>query len=300
MSNLTEIELPLIYPPRLGETLFVGNAINLFLYGALTVQLYTYYTSFSKDRWPLKTIVYLIYVIETVYTVLLTYGLGQFLLTSNLPVFSLILVPTCGGIVALLTQAMYAYRIRALGRLKCIPWCIMAMIILEPIAIIALFPLTTMFSLVLILAWTSISLVIDVMVAGAMIWSLRKNTILSKQLKSKVTRLVYLTIGTGALTAAINLLTVTLFLHTSTLGPAIVLSKLYANSMMVFLNDRIPSSHGHDGHAMSNAVTLGSLHFRTVAGSVDTAQEQPGRCDDVRGTSGETAVKDPEQRSYPA
>ena len=104
----------------------------------------------------------------------------------------------------------------------------------------------------------------------------------------------------GGKSAAINLLTVTLFLHTSTLGPAIVLSKLYANSMMVFLNDRIPSSHGHDGHAMSNAVTLGSLHFRTVAGSVDTAQEQPGRCDDVRGTSGETAVKDPEQRSYPA
>ena len=53
------------------------------------------------------------------------------------------------------------------------------------------------------------------------------------------------------------------------LGPAIVLSKLYANSMMVFLNDRIPSSHGHDGHAMSNVGTLGLHHFRTVAGSAD-------------------------------
>ena len=69
------------------------------------------------------------------------------------------------------------------------------------------------------------------------------------------------------------------------LGPAIVLSKLYANSMMVFLNDRIPSSHGQDGHTMSNVVSLGSLHFRTVAGSVDTAPEQPeqpGGGDDVR------------------
>ena len=134
--------------------------------------------------------------------------------------------------------------------------------------------------------------------------------------------MVHLIIGTGALTgisfsqsifasergqsAAINLLTVVVFLMTGSAdpGPAIVLSKLYANSMMVFLNDRIPSSR-HDGHAMSNAVSLGSLHFRTVAGSVDIAQEQPaekGGCDDIRGTSGETvtAVKDSEQCSYPA
>ena len=115
--------------------------------------------------------------------------------------------------------------------------------------------------------------------------------------------MVHLIIGTGALTgisfsqsifasergqsAAINLLTVAVFLMTGSAdpGPAIVLSKLYANSMMVFLNDRIPSSHGQDGHTMSNVVSLGSLHFRTVAGSVDTAPEQPeqpGGGDDVR------------------
>ncbi|KAF8701704.1 hypothetical protein AX14_000333, partial [Amanita brunnescens Koide BX004] len=286
---------------------FVGNVINLFLYGALTVQIYTYYVSFSKDRWPLKTIVYLIYVIETVYTILLTYGLGRLLLNLTLLRYYLILIPTCGGIVAFLTQAMYAYRLRVLGQLKCIPWCIMAMIVSELITVITVIAMLPVIGVYwVILPWASISLVIDVVVAGAMIWSLRKNTILSKRLKSKVTRLVHLIIGTGALTAAINLLTVVVFFMTGTAdpGPAIVLSKLYANSMMVFLNDRIPSSR-HDGHAMSNTVSLGSLHFRTVAGSVDIAQEQPaekGGCDDIRGTSGETvtAVKDSEQCSYPA
>ena len=102
--------------------------------------------------------------------------------------------------------------------------------------------------------------------------------------------MVHLTIGTGALTgisfsqsiftsergqsAAINLLTVILFrlpmrgTLSAGYGLAIVLSKLYANSMMVFLNDRIPSSH-HDVHAMSNVTSLGPHHFRTVAGSAD-------------------------------
>ena len=52
------------------------------------------------------------------------------------------------------------------------------------------------------------------------------------------------------------------------LGPAIVLSKLYANSIMVLFNDRIPSGHGRDGHTMSGTVTtvLDSHHFATVAG----------------------------------
>jgi hypothetical protein len=99
--------------------------------------------------------------------------------------------------------------------------------------------------------------------------------------------LIRLVIGTGALTgisfsqsiftsergqsAAINLITVILLLKRgmAALGPAIVLSKLYANSMMVFLNDRIPSSRDHDGHATSNVATLGSHHFRTVTGSAD-------------------------------
>jgi hypothetical protein len=86
---------------------------------------------------------------------------------------------------------------------------------------------------------------------------------------------------------AINLLTVLLLVlkGNAALGPAIVLSKLYANSMMVFVNDRIPSSHGRHGHALSNTVTvpLTSLHFATVVGEEATTQGQPaqeGDCDD--------------------
>ena len=82
------------------------------------------------------------------------------------------------------------------------------------------------------------------------------------------------------------------------LGPAIVLSKLYANSMMVFVNDRIPS--GRDGRTMS-AVVVDSLHFAPVAGSEDTAMEQPaweGGCNDERSImSGQMVEVFSDQRS---
>ena len=131
--------------------------------------------------------------------------------------------------------------------------------------------------------------------------------------------LVHLIIGTGALTGidlsqsiitsetersvAINLLTVLLCILTgpAALGPAIVLSKLYANSMMVLVNDRIPSGHGRDGRTMSGTgtVALGSLHFANVDGSEDTVQEQPaweGGCDDERSSTLGQMVEDSSDR----
>jgi hypothetical protein len=61
-------------------------------------------------------------------------------------------------------------------------------------------------------------------------------------------------------------------------APVICLSKLYANSMMVFLNDRVMSGHDCGSQATSlETVTgaLGSFRFATVPGPTDTvAQEQ--------------------------
>ncbi len=47
----------------------------------------------------------------------------------------------------------------------------------------------------------------------------------------------------------------------------------YANSMMVFLNDRVSSNQGHDSHVVT--VPLSSLHFATVDRPGDIAQEPP-------------------------
>jgi hypothetical protein len=78
--------------------------------------------------------------------------------------------------------------------------------------------------------------------------------------------------------AATYLITIILFAVKSAAvsGIVIVVSKLYANSMMVSLNDRIPSSHGGDGRAVSEMVTgaVGSIHFATAPGPTEPVQEQ--------------------------
>ena len=60
-------------------------------------------------------------------------------------------------------------------------------------------------------------------------------------------------------------------------APTIGLSKLYANSMMVFLNDRIMSGRDDCGGQETVTGALGSFRFTTVSGPTDTvAQEQLG------------------------
>ena len=106
--------------------------------------------------------------------------------------------------------------------------------------------------------------------------------------------------------AVIKLVTVILFAVGSDTawGPAVVLSKLYANSMMVFLNDRIPSGHGHDDHTTSEAVTgaLDSMRFARLSGRADTAQEQLALedCNDARGSMPEQMAVPSNKHSCPA
>ncbi|KAF8733226.1 hypothetical protein AX14_004043 [Amanita brunnescens Koide BX004] len=224
---------------------FAGNVISLFLHGALTVQLYTYYISFPRDPWLLKTIVYLIYVTETVYTILLTYDFGNTMIGDDTTwTFFLIVAPVGGGILAFLTQAAYAYRLRLLSQLKYVSWCILVLI-MAGVVLINISVANKTIAFALILVWASISLAIDIRIAGTIIYTVMKNEMLPRQVNCKVVHLTFLTIGTGALTIAVNFVTVILLgLKSYTVcGPAMVLSKLYANSVMVFLNNRIPPRH---------------------------------------------------------
>ena len=190
----------------------------------------------------------------------------------------------------------------------------------------------------------SVSLGIDSIIACIMIWSVRdqsshhpllssyihsqltKTVIRSKRLKSKVTHLIHLIIGTGALTgmlfslsqsivmfkrvqsAVINHTSVILFAQGSPVayGPSIVLSKVYANSMMVFLNDRILSDRSRDGQTMPEranvTVPLSSIHFATTIGPADTAQVTSfGGSESTRSSmSGRTTNEDPSKQNIPA
>ena len=75
-----------------------------------------------------------------------------------------------------------------------------------------------------------------------------------------------------------NIITIATCFITTTdpIGPAIILSKLYANSMMVFVNDRISPNRSQDDHfGTSDMVTVhvGSLHFARVAETFSGTEE---------------------------
>ncbi|KAJ6592367.1 hypothetical protein B0H19DRAFT_919700, partial [Mycena capillaripes] len=51
----------------------VGNLLHWGLFGGLTVQLYIYYQAFPNDRLRIKYVVYAMYILELLQTVLITH-----------------------------------------------------------------------------------------------------------------------------------------------------------------------------------------------------------------------------------
>ncbi|SJL00928.1 uncharacterized protein ARMOST_04243 [Armillaria ostoyae] len=98
------------------------------LFGTLSVQLYLYYLAFPNDRKFTKYLVYGVYIVEFVQTILVThdtfsvfgYGFGDMdaLIAMN---FNWLTVPIMSAVVACVRQGFYAFRIFKLSRSQIIP-----------------------------------------------------------------------------------------------------------------------------------------------------------------------------------
>ncbi|PPQ84160.1 hypothetical protein CVT25_002026 [Psilocybe cyanescens] len=106
------------------QTLFLGILFNAGGLDVLSVQLCIYYLAFPKDSFRFKTLVYGVYALEVIQTIMLcrtlfssfVYGfLNENILDQIGDLwFS---IPILGGLVSFLVQIFYAYRIILLGRL---------------------------------------------------------------------------------------------------------------------------------------------------------------------------------------
>ncbi|KAF8346707.1 hypothetical protein F5887DRAFT_92369 [Amanita rubescens] len=272
----------------------IGNVISFCLFGALTVQLYMYYIIFINDSKKLKATIYAIYFIEMVYTAMLAYDLVDLVLNPNYNAcFATLIVPICGGLQALLTQAVYAHRIRIIGQIKFIPLCLVVLIAVELIVSAVFMSIGISFYLVALL-WAVCCLCADLTIAIFMVWTLTKDKIYSRELRRRITRLLYLFVGCGFLTVAVNIVLVVASRLSSaslTLSCGIVLSKIYANSMMVIVNSRPPpeaSSRGEiatlqiDTLRFNGSLSVGPTATTTTTKSDEERQEQQLKTD-VRG-----------------
>ncbi|KAJ7467581.1 hypothetical protein FB451DRAFT_1092766, partial [Mycena latifolia] len=250
----------------------LADVLHWGLFGALTVQLYLYYEAFPNDRLPTKCLVYGVYAIELVETILIThdafasfgYGFGSLAALTKID-FDWLDIPIMGGLVAFLGQSFYAYRIYVLSKSLFVPVLILIVSLTSTVGAF----LTGAFSLeagnLALLnnrrisaaggVWCGASALSDIMIAVGMTYYLSKKITGFRQTHALVSKVIRLTLETGSLTALVAVTSLTLFFAFPSQAyyatAAGVLPTLYANCILVVLNARCRILGGRATHSSS-------------------------------------------------
>ncbi|KAK0226562.1 hypothetical protein IW262DRAFT_1491966 [Armillaria fumosa] len=286
------------YPiERVSGPLIVGYLLNWGLFGTLSIQLYLYYLAFPKDRRFVKILVYGIYIVEFVQTILVAhdafavfgYGFGDLEALTGMH-SNWFILPITIEIAFFTAQVFYAYRIFILSRSRIVPAFIICASLTCTVA-------TTFASIKLFQAGdvtkisdreTTISVGIsvggsalcDIVIALCMTYYLMRSNPVLRSTQILVTKIIRLTIETGSVTAIVALTTLILhfaFPHqTFYVTPALVTSKLYVNSIYMVLNSRIRIMGGRDTYTSSTDMEITSTMMRDITShSMQGAQQTP-------------------------
>ncbi|KAK0194315.1 hypothetical protein F5146DRAFT_1135078 [Armillaria mellea] len=237
----------------------VGFLLNWGLFGTLSVQLYLYYLAFPNDRRLLKNLVYGIYVVESVQTILVAhdafaafgYGFGDINALTRMNSFWLT-VPIMSVVGASVGQFFYAYRIFVLSRSRIIPIFITCLWFLSVYAFQAgdFTKMNDQVTQITAGIWCGAAALCDILIAVCMTYYLMRSTINFHRTRIQITRIIRLTIETGSVTAAVALLSFIVYIvaphQTFYITPGLLLPKLYANTVYMVLNSRIRVIGGRD------------------------------------------------------
>ncbi|KAJ6573233.1 hypothetical protein B0H10DRAFT_2105583 [Mycena sp. CBHHK59/15] len=237
----------------------VGALLNYFLYGIMTLQVYVYRLSFPQDKKLIKWLVYGVFFMETLMTgfngvdiyLWFAAGFGDMLQLSK-PLISPFYSSIMGSIIALVVQGFFCYRIYIIKR-EALWFCV----------IIAVFSFVQMIGgfgagilaylpenevnrhnrTLFIYLWLVCGMIANILISGGMAFLLTKaraqHPRRSNDLAKRIVRLV---IGTNALSTGFSILSVIIFGSapntTYWVGPTLLLSKLYANTLFVTFNNR--------------------------------------------------------------
>ncbi|KAK0226534.1 hypothetical protein IW262DRAFT_1243695, partial [Armillaria fumosa] len=250
----------------------VGYLLHWGLFGTLSVQLYLYYLAFPKDRQFIKYLVYGIYIVEFVQTILIAhgaftvFGYGFDDLEALTEVnFDGLIVPIMVAIAASVGQGFYAYRIFILSRSRIVPAFVVWVSLTSAVA--AIFGGVCTFQagditklidrkvFISVGIWCGGSVLCDIVIAICMTYYLLRSNTGFRRTQILVTNLIRLTIETGSLTAVVALVTLILFFafpHQAFYRTlAVITSKLYANTIYIVLNSRIRIMGGRDTYTSS-------------------------------------------------
>ncbi|KZT01788.1 uncharacterized protein LAESUDRAFT_450779 [Laetiporus sulphureus 93-53] len=248
----TSLEVRLLTGPE-----FLGMLLNWALLGMLFVQVYIYHVCFPKDPLSLRLFVYGVLIYEIIQSALIAavgfdyyvydYGDVSGLTTYHNGWFS---VPVMCGVMSAAVQCFFAWRIWVISKLRILVGAIVTIALAQmSIAIVGGVKLKLLTSTSdentvtpYIDAWLAGSALDDIIIAISMTIFLSRAKKGFKASDALLNRLITLVIETGSLTATIATIDLILFttkpqtyLHTA---PVLVLSKLYANTLLINFNNR--------------------------------------------------------------
>ncbi|PBK82330.1 hypothetical protein ARMGADRAFT_734793 [Armillaria gallica] len=293
--------VPAGYPiAELSGPYIVGCLLNWGLFGTLSVQLYLYYLAFPNDRRFTKYLVYGIYVIEFIQTILVAhdtfamfgYGFGD-MDALNKVNYNWLTVPIMSAVVAGVGQGFYAYRIFIVSKSRIIPIFIICISLTSSAAgmttgiyalqagIITKF--NTRKTHIAIGIWCGASALCDVVIAICMTHYLTmRSTTNFRRTRILVTKIIRLTIETGSVTAVVALLNFVLIMafphQTSYMTPGVLIPKLYANTVYMVLNSRFQIIGGRVTYMSSTDTSVPDMMVRDITSqSADGTQPADGR-----------------------
>ncbi|KAJ7474329.1 hypothetical protein FB451DRAFT_1248635 [Mycena latifolia] len=243
--------------------ILVGTQLNWALLGTLSLQVYIFHISYPNERAWLKALVYTTYLLDIAQTAisshfafsLLCGGWGDPEALSDLP-WSSAAGPIFTGLISAAVQIFFAWRIYVLKGEKPLALAISVLIVvlalMQSLAAIitdCLFAASPKLSeipnlMVGVKIWLIGSATCDLLITVTMIIILSRYRQKTpwKKTDGLITKLIYHTVQTGAVTSFVALVDVVLFimypgnyLHET---PAFMLGKVYSNVLLATLNNR--------------------------------------------------------------
>ncbi|KAJ7729929.1 hypothetical protein B0H16DRAFT_1775434 [Mycena metata] len=289
-------DIALIYST--GPTM-LGICLNWGFMGILLVQLYYYQEHFRDDRTAVQVLVYGLALLDVLQTVMVTadafhwfvYGFGNMTQLDETFLNSWD-VPVIDAVVSLVVQTFYCWRIYFLCKTRVLPALIVAVSMTQCVAGIytgvrahqlghlSLIRTETVPQTI----WLVGGAVADVAIAGVLTWGLvrqRSTTLPSGAVRSTISRIIRLVVETNTLTASVAVIALALFWGlpkhgTLVVPPTAIMGKLYTNSLIALLNNRLRDRQPQTAHGMQ------SLHLPNSSSQNHSSQHGHGLSDGVK------------------
>ncbi|KAK0454048.1 uncharacterized protein EV420DRAFT_1645281 [Desarmillaria tabescens] len=259
-----ELEVPFNVTSAAGF-LLLGLIFNWGLFGICIVQIYIYYLSFPNDKWRLKLLVYSLFIVETAQTLLVTHDMYNIFATEfgnirNLGQIHIFWITTAiaTGLVSSAVQIYFAHRICIFSGSNLIGYTLSIIALIQGSAAIVegvFFHISTANfaevqsdrkTHIIAIIWLAGSAICDVLIALSMTYyeklSRAKENTVFRQTRARLNKVIRLTVETGATTAVFATADMVLYLGFPGTEycavPALILAKLYTNTLLYTLNNR--------------------------------------------------------------